>query len=311
MSIQIRDFDSNGDYPLVTRLLNFFYNEPRSVQSVQEADTLLPKNTITIRKIAIVNGENVGVLRITRLGNADTLWLSIIIDPKFRGKGIGSHLYKESEEMVDQLGGTVMYSQVFDHMKEGVSFAESKGFTIDRHIYESKLMITKDTPGLDYSKLNQAEDKGFIFCTMADLKEDIHAGKKLHDLYLRTSKDIPGWTEKPPTFEEFSTSVFHHSGYRPEGQFIVMKDGEWVGMSTLLYSKETNSLYTSMTGIDRKYRSNGLAYILKMLTIQYAKDAQISYMLTNNDSNNYGMIAINQKVGYQAQPGYYQMTKRL
>jgi RimJ/RimL family protein N-acetyltransferase len=311
LKTQIRDFDPSTDYPLITKLLNTFYNEPRSVESVKEASSHYPHGTVSIRKIVEVDSNGVGMLRITRLGNADFLWFIIIIDPVFRGRGIGTILYKEGEKFVEELEAKLLYCQVFDHMSDSISFAEKNGFIVDRHIYDSKLMITRDTPGLDYSLLKQAEEKGFIFCSMSDLQDVPDAREKLHALYLITSNDIPGWSEPPPTFDEFCNSVFRHSGYKPEAQFIVMKDSEWVGMSTLIYSKESNSLYTSMTGIDRRYRGNGLAQILKMLTIQYATDTNISYMLTHNDSKNHAMIAINQKLGYQPQPGYYQMVKRL
>lgn len=66
-----------------------------------------------------------------------------------------------------------------------------------------------------------------------------------------------------------------------------------------------------MIGIDRRYRGSGLAQILKMLTIQYATDTNISYMLTHNGSKNHAMIGINQKLGYQPKPGHYQMVKKL
>jgi RimJ/RimL family protein N-acetyltransferase len=309
--IQIRDFNPLDDYPLITRLTNSFYNEQRTVESVMEADSHLPFDTISIRKIAKYNGKNVGSLRITRLGNANFLWFSIIIDPEYRGRGIGTYLYNEGEKLVEELGAKFLYCQVFDHMTNSISFAQNKGFVVDRHIFDSKLTITKDTLGLDTSKLKEAEEKGFIFNTMEDIKNDNSARVKLHELYLRTSLDIPGWTEKPPTFDEFCNSVFNHSGYIPKGQFIIKKDNEWVGMSTLIYTKETNSLYTTMTGIDSKYRGNGLAYILKMLTIQYAIDSNISYMLTHNDSKNHAMLKINKNVGYQPQPGYYRMIRTI
>lgn len=311
MKTQIRDFDPSNDYPLLTKLLNTFYNEPRTIESVKEASSHYPHGTVSIRKIVEVDSEGVGMLRITRLGNSDYLWFIIIIDPEYRGRGIGTFVYKKGEEIVEELGAKLLYCQVFDHMSNSISFAKNKGFTVDRHIYDSKLMITKYTPRMDYSLLKQAEEKGFVFCSMSDLQDEPETLEKLHALYLLTSKDIPGWSEPPPTFDEFCNSVFLHSGYKPEGQFIVMKDNEWVGMSTLVYTKETNSLYTSMTGIDSRYRGNGLAKILKMMTIQYAIDSNISYMLTHNDSKNHAMIAINQKLGYQPQPGYYQMVKKL
>lgn len=311
LNIHIRDFDPMNDYPIITSLLNSFYHDPRSIESVKEADSHLPQGSVNIRKMIETDGETVGMLRVTRLGNVDFLWFSIIVFPEYRRKGIGTQLYKEGEKWVEEIGAKHLYCQIFDHMPDSVSFARNRGFAIDRHIFDSKLTITKEMLGMDDSLLKQAEEKGFVFSSMADLADDGDAQMKLHDLYLMTSTDIPGWSEPPPTFEEFCHRVFRHSGYIPEAQFIVMKDNKWVGMTTLLYNKETNSLYTSMTGVDRRFRGNGLAQILKMKTIQYAIEANISYMLTHNDSKNHAMIAINQKIGYQSQPGYYQMIKKL
>jgi hypothetical protein len=46
---------------------------------------------------------------------------------------------------------------------------------------------------------------------------------------------------------------------------------------------------------------------LKLQTILLAKQKGIRYVRTDNDSKNAPMLAINRKLGYKPEPGYYRL----
>jgi hypothetical protein len=47
---------------------------------------------------------------------------------------------------------------------------------------------------------------------------------------------------------------------------------------------------------------------LKLQTILLAKKEGLRFIRTHNDSNNAPMLAINRKLGYKPEPGYYKLA---
>lgn len=57
----------------------------------------------------------------------------------------------------------------------------------------------------------------------------------------------------------------------------------------------------------RDYRGRGLAQALKLQTVLLARRAGMRTIRTNNDSLNAPMLAVNRKLGYRPEPGYYEL----
>jgi len=65
---------------------------------------------------------------------------------------------------------------------------------------------------------------------------------------------------------------------------------------------EGRPAYTYFTGVDREYRGRGLATLLKLATIEFVQRNGIAAMRTTNDTVNYPMVAVNEKLGYRRLP---------
>jgi RimJ/RimL family protein N-acetyltransferase len=55
----------------------------------------------------------------------------------------------------------------------------------------------------------------------------------------------------------------------------------------------------------RSHRGRKIAQALKVLAARYARQAGVRRISTHNDSLNAPILRINQKMGYQPQPGKY------
>ena len=73
----------------------------------------------------------------------------------------------------------------------------------------------------------------------------------------------------------------------------------------------TAMLINTMTGVRRAYRGRGIALVLKLLAIRYARSLGALFVRTHNDSGNAPMLAINRKLGYQPEPGIYGLKKMM
>jgi RimJ/RimL family protein N-acetyltransferase len=68
-------------------------------------------------------------------------------------------------------------------------------------------------------------------------------------------------------------------------------------------------LRTGMTGVRREWRRRGIALALKVRSLEFAKAQGFRRVVTENETNNRGMIAINDRLGFVKQPAYVHYLK--
>src|SRR5215213_4747332 len=69
------------------------------------------------------------------------------------------------------------------------------------------------------------------------------------------------------------------------------------------------ALRTGLTSPKRAYRRRGVAFGLKIRTLSYAKQAGFRRVLTDNESNHRGMLAINEQLGFVKDPAWVHFAR--
>ena len=82
-------------------------------------------------------------------------------------------------------------------------------------------------------------------------------------------------------------------------------------MTEVFKSKADDTLHTGLTGVLREYRKKGVALALKLRSLELAQAMGAPRVSTWNESNNKGMLAINEKLGYQKEPATIDYVKVL
>jgi GNAT superfamily N-acetyltransferase len=127
-----------------------------------------------------------------------------------------------------------------------------------------------------------------------------------------TARDVPGYAEAAVRpFTSFNEQVCEAPGYRPDCQIIALDCEVWVGLARLDPTEATEAMYNAITGVLPGYRGRGIALALKLLAIRAARQSGVRYLRTNNDAENAPMLAVNRKLGYRPEPGYYRMRAYL
>jgi GNAT superfamily N-acetyltransferase len=232
-----------------------------------------------------------------------------MVNPPHRNQGIGRVLYDDALRFAQDHGATVLLSSVNESHPEGLHFAERQGFTIERREFESTLDVQSFDERRFDSVIEGVEATGIRFLSLADVGDTPETRRKLYALNRITSLDIPGSDGTFPSFEQSSNWLFQASWFRADGQLIALDGENYVGLCSVGYYQETNSMYNFMTGVDRVYRGRRIALALKLLAIRLAKTYGVDYIRTNNDSQNEPMLRINRTLGYQPLPGIYQVKK--
>ncbi|MDB4895601.1 MAG: family N-acetyltransferase, partial [Firmicutes bacterium] len=93
---------------------------------------------------------------------------------------------------------------------------------------------------------------------------------------------------------------------------IIAADGDrFAGVTIVQPEAEGGGMYTCLTSVHPDDRGRGLALALKLLSVEVARRYGAPLMRTNNDSLNGPMLAVNRKLGYRPDPGFYRMRKEL
>ena len=312
--MKIRNAQIETDIPDIVRITNPYETTPFTEDQVRSFFQYNPPGRIQLRLVAVdetdaVIGYSGLVHEASAPAHSFVVW--VIVDPAHRRQGTGSALWQALLEALQKQGAARLVSDVLDHDPASLRFAEQRGFSIDRHSFGSTLDLAAfdETPYLP--TLAALEAQGLRFCTLDDFPDTTETRQKLYDLNTTTGLDVPGSNDTPWSYTEFEKFVIQAPRFCRAGQLLAVEGATWVGMAAVSLSTDTQSAYNEFTGVLRPYRGRKLAQALKVMAARYARQAGAAQLGTHNDSLNAPILAINQKMGYQPQPGKYWLVRRL
>lgn len=214
-----------------------------------------------------------------------------------------------SEELADALYGKARefarsreakrlttYLTLFDLNDPLVPFLLRHGFTeVDRI---APVML--DLAAFDPAQFLSPAPAGVKFFSYAEAGDTDENRRKLYALTSRIDPDVPtneGRSETPP-FEEFE-KYFDRPEWDANALLLAANEaGDWVGVSQLGFQESTNIAWTFLTGVLPEFRGQGIAYALKLRTLDAARARGCPLILTENHEDNAPMRAINKKLGF-------------
>ncbi|NEN84087.1 GNAT family N-acetyltransferase [Paenibacillus elgii] len=328
MSIELRPLRLPDDYEAIAALLNTCWSEPCTAQRLEEDDaklytvghTYLDENGLLAgydrtRRVAVTEQDViVGYVWSWRAPWTEPGHLSntLIVAGEHRQQGAGQLLLEHVIDWGTALGATTLVTDVWDDHPDALQFAERRGFTVERHAFQSVLKLDRVDPIRlrEAETLKLLESEGLRFLTLADEPGE-ESERKLYELYKETLVDIPGYTGEVPGIQEWRKWYLMAEGYAPE-QVIIAADGDnYVGVTNVLHNQLTNGMYHEYTGVKRAYRGRKIAQGLKIKAMLLAKERNAAYIRTDNDSMNAPMLRINRSLGYEPLRGNYRLTAKL
>lgn len=304
-----RPMDITNDAAEMARLYSYIVAEPITPETAREWWTLREGE---IRVTTVALNEDCQVIGYWDVDRetwmpAGTFYVKVIVAPEARGQGLGALMYRDALCAAREYGATHLESQIREGDVAARTFAEQRGFKIIHHSFHSALDLTAfdEHPYEDLMARLHAE--GFRFFSLAEAGVTGENRRRLYEVNRAAALDNPGNDGNFPDFYAFSKNVFEASWFRADTQILVAQAGRWVGISAIGIYPAEGYAYNAFTGVLREYRGRGLAQALKLHTILLAKREGMRQIRTNNDSNNAPMLAINRKLGYKPEPGYYKV----
>jgi len=232
-------------------------------------------------------------------------FLKVIVAPDRRCRGLGAQMYVDALRFARDNGATHLEIKVFETDSASLKFAEARGFKIVHHSFNSSLDLASFDEHRFDSLISRLHSEAFRFFSLAEAGLTEENKRRLYEVNRASALDNPGNDRTFPDFYAFSKNVLEATWFRPDTQIIASHGDRWVGLSALAINPDDKYASNAFTGILREYRGNGLAQALKLQTILLAGREGMLNIRTNNDSANAPILAVNRKLGYIPEPGFY------
>ena len=283
------------DYPQLAALLSLSRQRPFTSEQLQRAGR---GSKIWHGHVAVQDGDHIVGIYVLSQSESDEngrFQLNIDVHPQHRRQGIGTALYQDARQLAQPHELSVLYA----YIKEDVlDFSRKQGFAPVRQGILSTLDVTNfdERPFTHHLTNNEAD--GYQFTSLATLGDNLENRHKLYELNKTCSADIPG---RGPfhTFAGYCQQRFENPAYRPDGVMLALKDGQWVGMSAVSHRPNNDFAFSEMTGVLAAHRRRGLAIALKLLIVRFVRDIGVTAVRTVTDSENIGILKLNQLFGNQ------------
>lgn len=313
MSAHIRPFTS-ADYPVMAEIINQQMSEPVTAERLEQADNRRPATAIVTRLIAADSEGR--VLGYAGAGGGNPMppgrfSVRVRVRNEDAGQGTGRLLWNALTEWLQEQGAQALEVGIREQDERSLAIAKRQGFVQTYHLFESTLALPTWSPSPWLGAVASAEASGFRFTTMAELGMTDEWLKRAYEADERMGHDVPSNEQMGAIpYEDWLRIVKDDPNMPPEGIHVAL-DGEQIAALAFVTRQESGALYNGFTGVDRPYRGRGLALATKVQALRWAKSTGAPYIRTNNHSVNGPMLAVNRKLGYIPEPGWFTLEKKL
>ncbi|MBA3384838.1 MAG: GNAT family N-acetyltransferase [Actinobacteria bacterium] len=234
----------------------------------------------------------------TEVDDAGGVW--VIVHPDHRRRGVGSALFEEGLQHLASHGARELRSWADS---ESASFLEQRGFVPGRVERLSSL----DPSVVDTSRLDERPD-GVRVTPVAELLDRL---PDVHALYAEAAADMPA--DNPETnvpLDEWLDETIGNPDLDRELSVVVLVDDVPAALSWVHVDRSRGLADHDLTGTARAYRRRSLARLAKLAVVRGCAEAGISRLMTENDSENAGMLAINDELGFKPYAVMTEWVKR-
>jgi GNAT superfamily N-acetyltransferase len=237
----------------------------------------------------------------------DAYFMVLYVDPAHRRRGLGSELLDRLIDGATERGGRrEVATFVAEQDEAGAAFARARGFvegyrliawSLDPTAFDTAAHPPRPTPA------------GIRLATLADVDGD-DVRHALHAMAEEAAKDVPTLDQEPPaSFEDWERQLLAIPRFSPHTLLLAM-DGPHP-VAYCLLGVDGERAHNHFTAVARSHRGKGLAWNIKLASIELMRSLGVRDLRTENHTGNAGMLAINERLGFTRIPGFIRFGRRL
>jgi GNAT superfamily N-acetyltransferase len=221
-----------------------------------------------------------------RAGRFGRCWVGV--GPAARRRGLGAALARHVEIALRERGHAEATAWTDDD--EGARFAERHGFREARRKPVSVIALdSTELPPL-------VVPEGVALMPLVELADRL---RELHELAMLAHRDDPADPlDAEQSFEDWLRDDLGVPDLDYEGSVVAVTEDRLAALA-FVASDGVARAENEFTGTHPAYRGRGLATLVQLSTLHWARSRGIREIWTGNDSENAPMLAINRKLGYQ------------
>lgn len=295
----------------IAQLLSADTAEPTSAQDLlDEHNVDMPERIL--RHAVAINAKG-AVVGFNFAGHYPSMkphqyFVNVVVDPVHRQQGIGAQLWDDLVNYLRAQGADALLAEVNEGDPIHYRFAEKRGFTPRTHQLRAILDLKRFDERKFAAITTQVEAMGIRLTSFADVEQTEENIRKLYDINGVAALDDPASDGAYINYENWQKVIFAASWFQPAGQMIALDGNKFVGLSAISYNQEEQTGYIMISGVDAAYRKRKIMQALKLRAISYARGMGATRVVTNVETVNAPMRAINQKFGFVEESGKYEMA---
>jgi GNAT superfamily N-acetyltransferase len=304
------------DYAALASVVNAAYPDyPETPEELRHYDDARPERVRWGRFLAEKGGSVVGYglwCNNDEMFHPQKFDLNVAVLPEVRGEGIGKALYEACLSAIAPYEPVLYRCQVREDDPRTLRFVGERGFTETMREWESRF-DPRTFERADYADAEaRVAQQGIEVKSLRELMATPGWEERLYALDCAITADMP-MTDvyTKPDFADWTKNCLENPGFWPDGFFVALDGEKLVGESTLWTQQSGPDLYVGATGVLPEYRRRGIALALKLHACQAAKERGTPELKTWNASTNAGMLAINEKLGFQKKSAWVVFEKML
>ena len=303
------------DYVMYNKLSNTLYPDYAiTVDETRFLDQHLGAEGTHRRWVMENNGSIIATCEYSQFlegGQAGEFGVNVMVHPDLQHQGIGTSMSNYLLAALQARNAVSVRNRVREDMLPGIYFLKKQGFCETKRSWESLMDVRHFNRALfaPVEEAVRAQDIEIIAAPV--LASDPERDQKLYALYCELSQDMPGTAAgKVMSYYAFMDYVLNGSLSLPDAFFVALHNGKYIGMSFLQASRQDNTLYTGLTGVQRAYRRRSIALVLKLHAITYAQAHNHQQIRTWNDTTNIAILSVNERLGFVKQLAWIYFVKR-
>lgn len=237
--------------------------------------------------------------------------IGIHVHPERRRQGLGTQLYEYILAQLAPRDPVKLTAGSREDREGALAMLAKHGFKQVLRGPISHLDVAAFDPTPFQAKRERLAVEGIVIRTIAEMMDEHPNWKRrLYDLDWELVQDLP--LADPPAQRPFTVwdeNEMRSPNFMPEATFVAIDGDSWVGYSQLWrVAADEGKLFQGMTGVSRSHRRLGIATVLKLHNIAFAKARGVRIIETDNEENN-PMFQINLQLGFEPRPAWVEFER--